>query len=960
MARKRPAQATAAEDLALLVQELQQSPADRKRKAAVTVAKLSSSNGANREKLAQLGAIPPLVAMLEDYGSVEALSAISSLTVDSPGNCAKVVSLRAIPLLVSLLKRGISFAAEAAEVLRNLAIENETNCLEIEASGGVPPLVSMLHSDSKDRRHAIETLESVASVDCTTTAWTTLATTESFRSCVAVNLASDHPVFCPALSVLTGIDGTNIAQITHEVAIPYCVKLLRDQDDRKRICGADFIQILAMGNGNYDALQQHDALQHLVNMLNGSIQAQEKAMTVLQLFMDKFESSGVKIVNHGAIQLLFPMANGKRKPLKPKATVLLKKLQMISQKLIQATPLSDQVDLEDNGDDDDGGDESSNNMYRINTLNQRHARATGIQPTRLKPELNMEYERNAPVLNQTVFGARWFMSDSSSSSDDSSDTSSSNNSSECSSIDQDQASEVAKNLQSLRGTLEEMTTGAKELAKLTRNSEVNCTKIVRQGGIPLLVAALQRCFKLNQYAAEALSNLASRNHVNCVLIAEHGAIPHLAALLNGPMMQQSCAAKALRNLAVDNESNQKKIQQSGAVPLLLRMLEGYSLQIRDAAATLEIMVNSGDLDWIDIGKRDEIISLVVLFPSYKFDFLIPKLSALAGITNRNSREIVRLLVIPHCSCLLRGGNNAQVDFAVNALKHFAKISDANRVWITQNDVITDLVALLDTNHKRVAANVIGLLAQNSVANQIAISQNGAIPLLHAMSNGPKKEKTQALFALKTLANVLNMNGGDASPLRTNLTLGTTQKRRFRSCVAFFKATKGRMSLLALKRLTGIDDDNLVWIARHVAIPYYILLLQGKKTIRGTKLIKTLESVGNGKIDSILRCEIVCLIMNLLSHSNDIKIKAAETLTVLSRNETKRLEMVRLGLVSILFKIPKYGVDFVSKVVALLKILRKCNGEWLDKNDLNSTIDRSQSLESSLCHKDIERFADTTH
>ncbi|KAG6472536.1 U-box domain-containing protein 12-like [Zingiber officinale] len=123
---------------------------DRKGEAAAEVRRLSKDDPEARETLAMLGAIPPLVALLDSQDSddqTDALYALLNLGIGNELNKAAIVKAGAIHKMLSLIDSGPSQAVSEAIVANFLGLSAlDSNKPVIGALGAIPFLLSAFRS----------------------------------------------------------------------------------------------------------------------------------------------------------------------------------------------------------------------------------------------------------------------------------------------------------------------------------------------------------------------------------------------------------------------------------------------------------------------------------------------------------------------------------------------------------------------------------------------------------------------------------------------------------------------------------------------------------------------------------------------------------------------------------------------------------------------------------------------
>ncbi|XP_008794334.2 U-box domain-containing protein 12-like [Phoenix dactylifera] len=145
------------EELQLVVGRLQSGGGDnvggdRRKEAAGEVRRLSKDNAETRKTLAMLGAIPPLVGMLDspdiDF-QISALYALLNLGIGNDLNKAAVVKAGAVHKMLSLIESGSSPSVSEAIVANFLGLSAlDSNKPVIGSSGAIPFLVRAFKNPS--------------------------------------------------------------------------------------------------------------------------------------------------------------------------------------------------------------------------------------------------------------------------------------------------------------------------------------------------------------------------------------------------------------------------------------------------------------------------------------------------------------------------------------------------------------------------------------------------------------------------------------------------------------------------------------------------------------------------------------------------------------------------------------------------------------------------------------------
>lgn len=523
------------------------------------------------------------------------------------------------------------------------------------------------------------------------------------------------------------------------------------QTTPKKSYGAECIeQLVSVRNGSIHVIMQLGALHLLIEMLKGPAYTKRAAMKAL-IAIEKCKYAQNEMEKLGLIPLRFETSNGGKK-VKRSTTNLLGAIRGDNKKSVgieDGIKTSDKKNQASRKGLQNAGvrslaknltSEIHHEHIKTNDLKSRHGRDDRIdcEPTDMRDMNNCgimdskhtkecdfihSFTRAHAQNNENNFTADLTSNDGQNG------------------YDINPASSIARNISILHGRETEEALSVETLPYQTRDQE-NCADIADQDVVQNLVTSLRGNYKSRIYASRALSNLACTSPENRVAIADYGAIPLLVRLLRGKMKQQANAVSALSSLIIDSENYCVEIERCGAVPLLIAMLQSFRKQRHEAATILEGIACH---DCSKVAKSKNIQSFVIAIAQFEPKLSLPVLTRLAGVTDDNRAEITRTVVIPHCTGLLRG-SGAQIAYALQSFENLMKSDEANTHLLAQNNGIPPLISLLNTDHKRLAAKLLGMLATDNVAIQIEIVENSAIPFLEAMSKSKKRENASDIYS----------------------------------------------------------------------------------------------------------------------------------------------------------------------------------------------------------------------
>jgi len=328
--------------------------------AAQALACIANRNADTQTLIAEEGAIPPLVAMLQaaepsDEAQRWAASALAALAQDHPVNQITIAEEGAIGALVDLLKCPTSGAAHenATRVLWHLAADTD-NQLSVARAGGLAPLVAMLSAEAPKTQEWAAAALSALSLDCAenqvaiaragaiprlvsligspsdeTQLYAQAALVLMASSCPQTRCAVVQPLVelldeyrlataqmkaAETLSMLAARSTANRTAIAQAGAIAPLVRLLGDgtNANKSQISAAATLADLARAASDRAAIASAGGVGPLVEMLRASnMEAQAKAAGAL-LHLSSLASAQTSIVERNGIALLVALLDSER------------------------------------------------------------------------------------------------------------------------------------------------------------------------------------------------------------------------------------------------------------------------------------------------------------------------------------------------------------------------------------------------------------------------------------------------------------------------------------------------------------------------------------------------------------------------------------------------------------------------------------------------------------------------
>uniref|UniRef100_A0A1D1XJ32 U-box domain-containing protein 12 n=1 Tax=Anthurium amnicola TaxID=1678845 RepID=A0A1D1XJ32_9ARAE len=275
----------ALEELMGVVKRLQQPSGDaasgegvRRREAAEGVRRLAKEDPEARETLAMLGAIPPLVGMLDsdDVGlQAAALYALLNLGVGNDMNKAAIVAAGAVHKMVNLMAAGSPLPPVSEAIVANfLGLSAlDANKPIIGSSGGIPFLVQAFRDTAAEAASRVQ------------------ARQDALRALLNLSIA-------PA----------NVSHLVDAGLVPDLLASVGDMEVTERALSV-LSNVVATAEGRRAVSRAREAFQILVDVLNwaDSPGCQEKATYVLMVMAHKAYSDRAAMVEAGIVSSLLEL-----------------------------------------------------------------------------------------------------------------------------------------------------------------------------------------------------------------------------------------------------------------------------------------------------------------------------------------------------------------------------------------------------------------------------------------------------------------------------------------------------------------------------------------------------------------------------------------------------------------------------------------------------------------------------
>lgn len=268
-------------------------------RAAAEVRFLARDNAAARVTLAVLGAIPPLVELLDSsfpFCAHSAILALLNLAIGNDLNKASIVIAGCVPKMVRLLQEPEPALQEAvvAGFLSLSALDR--NKPVIGSSGAVPQLVKLLETGGdQTRRDTLRTLYNLSIAQCN------------------INILVDAGAIAAIVSTLKHVPPTNaeksLSVLSNMVAVAVGRQAVMDDVDAltslidilawadRSTCQEKAVYVLLVishyNHGHRQAMVQKRAIPALLELsLLGTLLAQKRAICVLECLREERESRG--------------------------------------------------------------------------------------------------------------------------------------------------------------------------------------------------------------------------------------------------------------------------------------------------------------------------------------------------------------------------------------------------------------------------------------------------------------------------------------------------------------------------------------------------------------------------------------------------------------------------------------------------------------------------------------------
>ncbi|XP_010265630.1 PREDICTED: U-box domain-containing protein 12-like [Nelumbo nucifera] len=262
------------EELQGVVKILQLQEGLQQKEAAIDVRRLAKEDLEARTTLAMLGAIPPLVGMLDSVDldfQIAALYALLNLGIGNDTNKAAIVKAGAVHKMLKLIESANESVSEAI-VANFLALSAlDSNKPIIGSSGAIPFLVKTLQN--VDKRSSAQ------------------AEQDSLRA--LYNLS---------------ISPSNISQILEAGLIPYLLNMLGDMEVSERVLSI-LSNVVSTTEGRKAISNSLDAFPILIDVLNwtDSSGCQEKASYILMVMAHKAYGDRQAMIEAGIVSSLLEL-----------------------------------------------------------------------------------------------------------------------------------------------------------------------------------------------------------------------------------------------------------------------------------------------------------------------------------------------------------------------------------------------------------------------------------------------------------------------------------------------------------------------------------------------------------------------------------------------------------------------------------------------------------------------------
>ncbi|XP_065878260.1 U-box domain-containing protein 15-like [Euphorbia lathyris] len=277
---------TLKDEVLTLVQNLSSSEFCERRDAIVKIRMLSKENPDNRILIANSGAIPPLVQLLECHDPMtqeQAVTALLNLSIDE-ANKRSIAREGAIPPIIDILQTGTEEAREnSAAALFSLSMLDENKSL-VGTLNGIPPLVNLLQNGTiRGKKDAATALFNLS-----------LNQTNKFRAIKAgiitplLHLLEDKDVSMvdEALSILLLLAShpEGRSEIGKLSFIRTLVEIIKNGSPKNKECATSVLLELGVNNSSFIlAALQYGVYEDLVEIVRcGTNRAQRKANSLLQ------------------------------------------------------------------------------------------------------------------------------------------------------------------------------------------------------------------------------------------------------------------------------------------------------------------------------------------------------------------------------------------------------------------------------------------------------------------------------------------------------------------------------------------------------------------------------------------------------------------------------------------------------------------------------------------------------
>ncbi|KAJ7542347.1 hypothetical protein O6H91_10G102000 [Diphasiastrum complanatum] len=282
---------TALKECEWVVKQLSSERIHEQRKAAMDIKRIAGSDAESRVTLAMLGAIPPLVGMLDSSScSLQglALQALINLAIGKNVNKSAIVSAGAVTKMLKLLTTPSNVLRESAMAALLSLSALDANKLVIGTFGAIPPLINILEQvNLQARKDALRILYNLSICPGNISA---IVDTKAVD--LLLEVLYETPLSEKALAIIGNLTATErgrMAIMQNKDALPVLIDVLSWADASKCQERAVYVlMVLAHHSWSYrQALASMGAVSVLLELiLLGSSVSQRRAERILDTLRD--------------------------------------------------------------------------------------------------------------------------------------------------------------------------------------------------------------------------------------------------------------------------------------------------------------------------------------------------------------------------------------------------------------------------------------------------------------------------------------------------------------------------------------------------------------------------------------------------------------------------------------------------------------------------------------------------